>query len=94
MPNLASLNRVLRKLKENNLPHYAWADPDHPEWGMTSIATAPLVGEERAPMKDYRLYAPVVYTSACRPLKPEDSLTPGGSAMPGTAVDIAATAQS
>ena len=73
MPNLRSLERVSRKLKENNLPHYCWSDPDHPEWGMTSIATGVLIGDERSVMANYRLYAPEVLSVGTTPSKGESA---------------------
>jgi hypothetical protein len=63
LPHPRALAKALRKMQDAGIPHFAWADPDHPEWGMTSIATAPLVGEQRAPLANYRL-APVVTTAS------------------------------
>jgi hypothetical protein len=61
MPNLASIERVLRKLKSNQIPHYAWYEPDN-DWGLTAIATAPLEAdsEQRKVLANYRVYAPEV----------------------------------
>lgn len=58
VPNVAALRRVLKKLSDNQIPHYAWSEPDN-DMGLTSIATIPLVGEERKPLANYRTYAPV-----------------------------------
>lgn len=83
MPTLKTLNRVLTKLKANNIPHFAWADPDLP-YGMTSIATAPLRGEQRAPFSNYRVYAPVAQLARASASKAEDDgSTPSGCANAG-----------
>jgi len=57
MPNTRSLERVLRKLQTQNIPHFAWREPDH-DFGLTAIATAPLHADspERELLKCYRLY--------------------------------------
>lgn len=58
LPNVRSLMRVEKKLQANAIPHYSWTEPDH-DFGFTAITTAPLHGEQRELLKDYRVYAPV-----------------------------------
>jgi hypothetical protein len=55
LPSLASLKRAEAKLQANAIPHYAWVEPDY-DFGFTAIATAPLNGEQRKVMANYRVY--------------------------------------
>lgn len=52
-----ALERVLLKLKQFQLPHYAWHEPDN-DFGFTAIAVGPLGAEEREPLMRYQLYRP------------------------------------
>lgn len=55
LPNVAALNRALAKIKAANILHYAWVEPDF-NFGFTSIATAPIQGEQRKVLANYRVY--------------------------------------
>lgn len=55
VPDVAALQRVQAKLRAHGLPHYAWHEPDN-DMGFTAIATAALDDEQRAVLKNYRLY--------------------------------------
>ena len=55
VPNINALNRVLKKLKDHQIPHYPWIEPDN-DFGFTSIATIPLDDSiKRQALKNYRL---------------------------------------
>jgi hypothetical protein len=85
MPPLAAMERVLRKLKANNIPHYAWYEPDN-DWGLTAIATIPLTADspQRQAMSCYRVYAPEVLSVGTTPSKGDGaSSILAGSAMQG-----------
>jgi hypothetical protein len=55
LPNIAALRRAETKLRSNGIPHYAWSEPDY-DFGFTAIATAPLHGEQRKVLANYRVY--------------------------------------
>ena len=55
LPGQKALRKVLSKLSVNNIPHYAWEEPDN-DWGLTAIATAPITGEQRETLRNYRVY--------------------------------------
>ena len=55
VPNTRSLEKVLKKLKDNQIPHYPWHEPDG-DMGFTSIATAPLNSEQKSVLCNYRLW--------------------------------------
>lgn len=80
MPNVKALQRVERKLEANQVPHYAWTEPDN-DWGLTAIATAPVLGDERKLFENYRVYAPVAQLIEHQGSNPGDvGLIPTGSA--------------
>lgn len=54
VPHLTALNRVKTKLQANQIPHYAWTEPDF-DMGETAIATVPLDSEQREVLKNYRV---------------------------------------
>lgn len=62
LPNLGALQRALAKLAANQIPHYAWSEPDF-DYGLTAIATAPINGEQRAALANYRVYTPKVLST-------------------------------
>ena len=65
LPHKQSLERTLRKLQDNKIPHYAWYEPDY-DFGLTSITTAPIMGAQREVLKKYRKYSPGTSTNgAC-----------------------------
>lgn len=55
LPNIKSLEKVLAHLKENQLTHYAWKEPDN-DFGLTAIMTAPLYGGQRSHLKKYQTF--------------------------------------
>lgn len=55
VPDKPALERVLAKLKANQIPHYAWHEPDY-DYGFTSIATVPLTVEQKQVLENYRLW--------------------------------------
>lgn len=56
LPNKAALQRALGKLRAAHIPHYEWHEPDY-DFGFTAIATAPIRGEQRDALKNYRVYS-------------------------------------
>lgn len=67
IPNEKSLNRVLLKLQQCQLPHFAWREPDL-AIGFTAIATSPLDSQQKQSLCNYRLWrhSPgAVETSPC-----------------------------
>lgn len=54
VPDINALNRVLKKLKDNQIPHFPWIEPDN-DFGFTSIATIPLNPSIKEVLKNYRL---------------------------------------
>lgn len=84
LPNIAALGRALAKLKGNNVLHYAWSEPDH-DWGLTSIATAPISGEQRKVFQNYRVYNSPVAQNTERPILNGENVggTPTGRANDG-----------
>lgn len=54
VPDVAALERVAAKLRAHRIPHAEWHEPDG-DMGFTAIATAPLNGEERKVLANYRL---------------------------------------
>lgn len=55
VPDQAALQRVLTKLAANQIPHYAWSEPDY-DFGLTAIATQPLYDADRKILQNYRLW--------------------------------------
>jgi hypothetical protein len=84
MPDKAALQRVLTKLKSNNILHYSWTEPDY-DLGLTAVATGPLYGEQREALRNYRLYnSPVAKTTERLILNEEDlGEDPSGRANAG-----------
>jgi len=88
LPNLAALERALAKIKAAQITHYAWHEPDF-DLGFTSITTAPISGEQRKALANYRLYprTPVVLSSTS-PSKGESvGSGPAGRANVGECAD-------
>lgn len=50
-----AFDRTRRRLNEKHLQAIEYSDSDHPEWGITAIATAPLSKEQALPLENYRL---------------------------------------
>ena len=65
VPDLAALKRVQTKLVQNQIPHYAWVEPDL-ELGFTSITTVPLDYNQKQVLKNYRVYRGGAAKVACR----------------------------
>ncbi len=68
-----AFSKTLRKLGSNLtsdrigvVQYVEYVDPDHPEWGVTAIATLPLTKEQSLPLANYRLrrYSPPSAASA------------------------------
>jgi len=57
VPHTKSLQKVQLKLRKNKIPHFAWIEPDF-NYGLTAIATAPIWGQQRDILKEYRVYKP------------------------------------
>lgn len=53
--NKASLERALAIVKGNQIPHYAWSEPDN-DLGFTSFATVPIDSEQKKIFEKYRLW--------------------------------------
>lgn len=49
------MKRVQTKLVQNQIPHFAWEEPDF-DLGFTSITTVPLDFEQKQVLKNYRVY--------------------------------------
>lgn len=64
VPDLKALLRVDQKLKDNQIEHCNWEEPDY-DYGFTAICTAPLMGEKREVLKKYRVYSPGASNGAC-----------------------------
>lgn len=58
IPHAKSMDKVEGKVRANNLPYFAWIDPDFKELGVTSIATYCETEAERNVLRNYRLYDP------------------------------------
>lgn len=59
VPDAAAMNRVIRKLNENNLKHYCWIDPDGDlKQGWLAVGVAPIDAKQKEVMKNYRLWNP------------------------------------
>jgi hypothetical protein len=78
VPDLKALERVLAKLKLNQIQHFAWTEPDY-DLGMTAIATVPLDEKRKQCLMNYRLlkFAGGAEKSAC------DRTVDSGSNSPG-----------
>lgn len=55
VPNRASLEKALEKLKAHQIVHARWDEPDF-DLGFTSIATAPLSKEQKSVLSNYRVW--------------------------------------
>jgi len=66
IPHEKSMNRVIAKLKEHQLAHFKWNDPDF-KIGVTAIATVPLSPKDKDLLRNYRLwsYSPGAAQAAC-----------------------------
>ena len=58
IPHEESMTKVRDKLRESQIPHLAWIDPDFKHLGVLSIATVALTKEQRIILSNYRLYDP------------------------------------
>lgn len=54
VPDTRALDRVRTKLDAHGIPHFPWHEPDG-DLGFTAIATAPLRGDDRKVLGNYRL---------------------------------------
>ena len=71
----------MAKLATHQIPHYAWHEPDG-DLGLTAIATIPLYGEQRALMRNYRVYPRTCNVMASMSASKAER---GGSTPPGCA---------
>lgn len=55
VPHTTALNKVVAKVKEHQLQHYIWADPDD-DFGATAVATLPLDTTSKEALRNYRLW--------------------------------------
>ena len=55
VPDVFALQKVLRKLEDNQITHYCWHEPDN-NLGFTAIATEAISGEKRKILSNYRLW--------------------------------------
>lgn len=74
VPNKKSLEKVIRKLKDHQIDHSAFYEPDH-DYGLTAVATVPLTEEQRAALRDYKLWK-------------EENIVSGQSAISGEHVHL------
>lgn len=58
VPDVKALERVTKKLEQGQIPHYRYIEPDG-NMGFTAITTAPISGEQREVLRNYRVYSPV-----------------------------------
>lgn len=84
LPDAAGLRRVLAKLQSHHIVHYVWNEPDD-DLGLTAIATAAISGEQRAALRNYRLWndhSPVGSKASPSPSKGEGAgSNPAGGAI-------------
>ena len=56
VPNKLALERVIQKLKNNNIAHTPFYEPDW-EMGLSAVATTPnLSDEQRSALKNYAIW--------------------------------------
>lgn len=55
VPNKTSLQKTLKKLKDNQIPHFQYVEPDD-NLGLTAIATVPIQGSIRDVLYNYRIH--------------------------------------
>lgn len=65
VPHAKAMSKVLAKLRDSQLAHFAWTDPDFSDLGVTSVATSPLSDQQRAALRNYRLYSLGAEKPAC-----------------------------
>ncbi len=70
LPDAAALRRAEQKLIAAKIPHFVWEEPDF-NFGLTSIATAPVRGDQRKALANYRVYKAPVVSSSTSPSKGE-----------------------
>lgn len=58
VPNQKSLEKTLKKLKDNQIGHYPWSEPDEPTIGFSSIATIPIGESKKSVLSKYILWKP------------------------------------
>lgn len=50
-----AFNKTQKKLLDKGIGYLMYTDTDHPEWGVTAIATTALTKEQALPLAKYRL---------------------------------------
>lgn len=58
------MNRVLAKMKANQVPHFPWTEPDN-DMSLTAIAAGPLDEDSKQVMANYRVYRGGDERSSC-----------------------------
>jgi hypothetical protein len=54
VPDVKALERVLAKLKQHQIQHFVWTEPDY-NFGMTAITTVPLNEQQKQCLLKYQL---------------------------------------
>lgn len=78
VPHPTAMNRVLVKLKANQVRHYAWTEPDN-DMGLTAIATEPLDEVSKQVMANYRVYRGGDSISSCSVMADTPTISPSSS---------------
>ena len=55
VPNKKALEKVIQKLKLHGIDHSAFDEPDR-DLGLTAVATVPVTEEQRAILRNYKLW--------------------------------------
>lgn len=55
VPHFAAIDRVIKKLTANEIPHQSFHDPDT-DYGITAVATEPLSPQQKTVLVNYRLW--------------------------------------
>lgn len=85
VPNVKSLNKALKKLRDSHIPHFSWHEPDPPCQGFNSIATAPISGEQRSILDNYRVWSegnPCTFSKTSVLLPSDNSRIAQGQSIP------------
>lgn len=76
-----AFDRLLAKLLTSPVRFSAYSDPDHLDWGVTSVVTPPLTETESLPLANYRLrkYSAVAQDQSTSALPTQAAQEDGGS---------------
>lgn len=64
VPDKRALEKVMRKLRDNQIPHVRFDEPDF-DYGLTAVATIPISGEQREVLSNYRLWSVDNWSEVC-----------------------------